>query len=143
MFPIDATTLSGRLQDCLQKVEALESFWTSIVADALNESYADIISRLSARGFTPIQISQWDRGQEYQIDIGLFFCLTKGGATQENVSPDRFKVVDRREELCKVVFTIGGLETFPLLDGFNVIAVGPMTRNSLDTFGATPQDIQW
>src|ERR1700674_3285704 len=143
MFPIDATTLSGRLQDCLQKVEALESFWTSIVADALNESYADIISRLSARGFTPIQISQWDRGQEYQIDIGLFFCLTKGGATQENVSADRFKVVDRREELCKVVFTIGGLETFPPLDGFNVIAGGPVTRNSLDTFGAPPKAIQW
>jgi hypothetical protein len=142
---INSATLTSAVQDVLQKSETLESFWTSIITAALSESYNDIVSVMTARGYSPGQLLSWDRGIEFQTDLGIFWALAKGRVTQE-VTAEKLKELDRRQELRIVVFTIAGLIVAPAFDGQNIVVTGIMSNSTLDIFNANPSDpnyTQW
>ena len=133
--------LTGLVHDALQKsaTEPLGDignplapqnsvYWTSILNRALNESYWFIVDSFLKRGFSKAIIDQWDRGIEYQSDLGVWYAL-QWIATQTSVKLDQdaLNVVDRRYELTgrsraalfnvqaiqPVGLTIGGIWQWP------------------------------
>jgi hypothetical protein len=103
--------------------------WDSIVAESNNSAYQDIVGALSDRGYSAAQIAAWDRRTEYERDIGLFWCLTKGAGLHGNDPTFIFKL-DRRAELATVAVLIGGVIVDP--DGTTSGVVG---YGTLDTTG--------
>jgi hypothetical protein len=59
---------------------ATAPYWSTLASEANTAAYNEIVARLTARGFTPAQIAAWDRGAEFQKNIGLYWALVKGGA---------------------------------------------------------------
>lgn len=114
--------LKARLVACLQRAGLTDSDsnWDLIVADANEWAYNEIVSALLERGFTISQINEWDRREEFNKSLGLFWCLVLGGVT--HAYDDKFiRDLDRREEL-KTVFVSTGQEP-----------VDPETENRIST----------
>lgn len=102
--PIAVSTLKGRVADELSKdVGDLEPKWDGIVSDSLNAAWQEVIQAMAARGLSAAQAVTWARAVEFTTDIGLFWCLTKGGMLG-NYSDLFIKKIDRREELAKQTF---------------------------------------
>lgn len=109
--------LKARVAAQLKKASTeLADYWDTIVEDALNAAYNEIVTVLSSRGYSSAQIADWDRGGEFEKDIGLFWALTKGaGLTGED---DRWiNKLDRRKELETVSVTIDGEVVDPATAG--------------------------
>jgi hypothetical protein len=96
---IDSAELTTILEGALKvSAGALPDYWAKIVTDALASAYRDIRGALIQRSFTAAQVDAWDRGAEYQRDIGLYWCLVRGAGMHGY--DDRFiKMLDRRKEL--------------------------------------------
>ena len=111
-FITDAT-LTTKVAGILKLAEAdLPSYWTVIIADANLSAYQDIVGHLLRRGFTKAQIDTWDRGAEFQKDIGLFWCLVKGAGLHGY--DDKFiRLLDRRKELDEVFIIDGSMALEP------------------------------
>jgi len=95
-----ADDLQEAVSKLLQK-GVLAEFWKPI-CDASNQSaYWEIVGRLSARGYSRTQIDAWDRGQEFQRSIGLFWALNHPAAIApaDEYGRDNLKYFDRRDEL--------------------------------------------
>lgn len=58
------------------------TFWPSIVAQANQSAWGEILDRLIRRGFTVTQINAWDRGAEVQTQIGCYNALRDGGCLE-------------------------------------------------------------
>jgi len=54
--------------------------WPVIITAANTAAYNEIVTRLTARGFSAAQIAAWDRGVEYETKIALYWSLLEGGA---------------------------------------------------------------
>lgn len=104
-FQTDAalkTAVAGRLK---QSESDLPDYWDEIVSKANTAAYQEIVSRLTARGYSQAVINAWSRGNEFQHDIGLFWALVHGGGYSE--ADDRFiNKLDRRNELDTVLVEI-------------------------------------
>jgi hypothetical protein len=93
--------LNDSLADELQKVRgSLVGFWLGVITEANQWAYNEILSRLVARGFTLAQVTAWDRGAEFQRDMGVWKCIADNAVMQ----PDSYNVkakdtLDRRKEL--------------------------------------------
>lgn len=97
------------VSDTLQQVGVgnLPAQWESISAQCQTWAYNEIVSVLSGRGFTPAQITAWDRGAEFELDLAIFRALSRGGALA-NLSVEFIKSFDRRPELREVIYTTAG-----------------------------------
>lgn len=86
----------------------LDAFWSTLVAQAQTRAYNEIQMRLLERGYTAAQISAWDRGAEFELDIAVWWCLTQGAglSAADLKGVDRF---DRREELRSVSVSNAGV----------------------------------
>ncbi len=113
MFITDAQ-LKTKLASNLKVADetTLPAGWDGIITDSNSSAYQDIVSHLLNRGFTSVQINQWDRGAEFESDIGLFWCLVKGAGLHGN-DPTFINKLDRRAELDTVSVTIGGEIVLP------------------------------
>lgn len=129
MFIQDAD-LTSALRDVLQRAGGaqgnLRPFWNSIITNANNKAYWEIVERFMHRGYSKAIIDQWDRGAEFQRDIGLWWALEMGLAMDpETYNPEALKPyqLDRRSELETgqeqgsfrkgVLLTIGGVFVQP------------------------------
>ncbi len=90
----------------------LPAGWTQIITDSNAAAYANIVGVLSARGYTGAQIASWDRGAEFNSDLGLFWCLVKGAGLHGNDATFIDKL-DRRKELEDVAIMNGGVLVTP------------------------------
>jgi hypothetical protein len=106
--------------DCLQAVAdllkadvpSLPSYWPGVVAAAHVSAFQEIQGRLIARGYTPAQVLQWDRGPELEKSLTIFWALTNGGGLSGY--DDKFiRMYDRRKELDTVVVALNGVWTRP------------------------------
>jgi len=113
-------------------------YWGNIITASNLSAYNSIVTNLQAQGFTPQQISLWDRGIEYNTDIGLYWCLIKGAAlhSYDDKFMNRF---DRRKELNPAVVTNGGLFVYPQGPPEMISII--TQDGSQDQFG-TPEDPQ-
>lgn len=102
---------------------SLVSRFSGIVADSVQAAYLDITTALSERGYTAAQIEAWDRGEEFNRDIALYWSLIKA-----KVSRDEYMTInklDRREELKTITVTIGGEVVEPETTG--LVGYGDLT----------------
>lgn len=103
------TDLLDQVASILQRPDrgSLEPFWAVRAAPAIAAATAEITGALLARGYTTSQIDAWDRRDEYQRSISLFFSLLDGIALAGR-SSDEVKLYDRRKELLTCAVTVGG-----------------------------------
>ena len=119
-----APILKDRLAGLIKTDDGkLQDFWDGIISDSNRAAYAEIVRRLVGRGYTLAQVVQWDDGAEFETDIGLFWCLTKGGALH-NYDDKFIAKLDRREELDDVLFLIGGVAVDPAGSTGDVVGHG-------------------
>ena len=101
--------LTASLASMLKKPAAqIAPFWEEIVTASNESAFGSIRSHFLARGFTAAQIDAWDQGPEYQRDIGLFWCLVKGGGLH-GYDSTFIKMLDRRAELKQFDLETGGI----------------------------------
>lgn len=124
MFLTDGQ-LTTELQNMLQQPDGFTAaYWPTLITSANLAAYQDIVARLAARGYSPAQIAAWDRGAEFQKDIGIYWALLRGaGLSKDAYDVAKLKPFDRRLELWdpknaenSVPVTINGLWVAPAND---------------------------
>lgn len=112
------------------KGAGLNTKWQECIDAALNFGYGEIVTAFASRGFTKAQIDQWDRGAEFQRDLGLFHLLREGKAVDPSTyDPEAIRDLDRRKDLLLLGLTIDGVWQDPASD------VGQARTGSFDTSG--------
>lgn len=76
----------------------LPSYWSTLVANANDFAYNEILDRLGSRGYTKAQVDQWARGPEVQRDLCIWHALTRGGGL-EGFDMSTINSYDRRDDL--------------------------------------------
>jgi hypothetical protein len=137
VFVQDATLLA-HVQAVLA-VEALDPAtpWTAIAHYANVAAYGQIRRALMLRGLSQAQVDSWDDGAEYQLDLGLFWALTKGGCTKD-YDQKFIQALDRRDELKTAYLTTGGA---PVVPATSRVARGAMVDSVNDIFALTDRDL--
>ncbi len=102
-------------------ISDLQNWSASIIVNALTASYQEILGRLMRRGFTQAQADSFDRGAEFQTDLGVYYFWTRTGIYGGN-DPKAVEALDRRKELNSVfVFNLGVWVNPPQTDAGQVI----------------------
>jgi hypothetical protein len=127
-----------------QQRMGLDSFQDSLIVRANQWAYAEIVRRLSRRGYTMAQIVACDDGRELQTDLALWKLVSGIAVNQpDSWSKAELEKMDRRKELSAV-----GEEEFAVMNG-GVLqdplgAAGQVTGGPEDTsqvlFGLDPDD---
>jgi len=116
-----------------QKPGSLSDYWLQIIKDSVTRAYNDIVTAFAARGFSLDLILQWDRGVEFNTDIGLWWSLRIGKV------PEGTQRADRRDELKSLALTVGGKAQDPDLPYGQVHTVIP-EGTDLGLFSLDPND---
>ena len=82
-----------------QIVSALPASWTTIAQTSVIAAAQDIEADLTGRGYSIAQIDVWRQRQIYNLDIALYWTLTKAGLTADGRTIDK---LNRRKELEKL-----------------------------------------
>jgi hypothetical protein len=108
---ITADELKQIVADALHQTTAqLPSEWDRIVFLSNQTAFMDIRGKLLQRGYDTAQMLNWDRGPEFQRDLGLYWSLVRGAGLHGY--DDKFiNKLDRRKELEICLVEIGGLTT--------------------------------
>lgn len=111
-MPLPTITTDDILADVAAALKydptALPEFWSELAERGHSSAQGVIKSTLLARGFTLDQVNNWDRLEEFERDLSLFWTLSRGGAYGA-VSPEFLKTLDRREELKTVLVAVSGV----------------------------------
>jgi hypothetical protein len=116
------------------------AYWLTIIHDSNAAAYHDTIAVLLQRGLSLAQADTWFRGREFQLDIGLYWCLVKGGALH-NYDDKFVTALDRRAELAEMGLydETGAALVPPLPPGEGQVAHGPLnTEMDIFALGAPP-----
>jgi hypothetical protein len=130
---IDGPTLSQAVHDVLQKSDTaqLAGYWPTLINQALRFSYWEIVNRLAMRGYSKAIIDQWDRGAEFQQDLGVWHALQWiSTQTAVKIEMDSLHMIDRRGELESFERTIGPrmqVRTDPVMVTINGVIQHPDT----------------
>lgn len=118
---------------------SLQANWTSIVSQANAAAYNEILAAFASRGFTKAQIDLWDRGAEFERDIGAWWALTHNAALfTDTYNAASLAALDRRKELWGD--PQNHMPPAPLLtDG---VWVDPASKRGQVTFGTFREDDQ-
>ena len=105
--------------------------WDNIVKDSNASARNEILTKLLARGYSVAQIrDDWDRLEEFQTDIGLYWCLVKGANLNlGQISLEIIKLHDRRAELDSIALLDGDV----LIDPDEEDVGGEVSAGNLNT----------
>lgn len=122
---------------------SLSPFWDDLVSKSNQAAYQDVVTGLMGRGFTFAQVNAWDRRVEFNEDIGIYWCLLRGGLTADY--GEGWKNLDRRKELTSVFLTINGIMqnpgNQPGQPEFDFTPIGSgQQQTGNDLFGLDPTD---
>lgn len=139
-----ADTLKKPLSALQTLPDGTPSYWPGTVSRANTEAAGEITDRLIRRGWTPAQVSAWDRGIEVQTKIGLYFALRDGGAL-EGFNPEFINALKRffdpeirSNVLDNTLLTSGSVWATPK-DTPGTVGVGAMDTSG-DMFVIDPND---
>lgn len=90
----------------------LDGSGNGIVHDCNITAFQSVRAKLLARGFLDSQVLSWDRGVEFNRDIGIFWCLVRGAALH-SYDFNAVKLLDRRKELDDAVVELNGTPQQP------------------------------
>lgn len=85
----------------------LPAWWDTVIPRAHTAAYQEIIGALLARGFTKTQADTWDRGEEFERHLSLYFAFTSPQG-YGSFDLNAVKLWDRREELKSVLIYDAG-----------------------------------
>lgn len=126
--------LSGAVADRLKLggISSLQPYLTNTIIPQANQSaYQEILGSLLARGFTKSEVDAWDRGEEFQLAIGLFFALMNSGSYQ-GYDQETLQCLDRRKELKSVLVFVDGAWVKPTGDKPGLItSSGPSAEGGI------------
>jgi len=83
----------------------LASYWSEIAGKAHQSAYYDIRGALINRGFSAAQVDAWERGAEFERDIGLWWAIIRGGRPA-HIDDQMMEALDRRMELKTVAVEV-------------------------------------
>ncbi|MCS7015612.1 MAG: hypothetical protein RMJ19_02020 [Gemmatales bacterium] len=86
--------------------------WDILIDHARRTAWQNLLSCLTARGYSPHQIACWDGCAEYLRDLTLYWVLTMAAAFTA-VPETVLRRLDRRSELHTVQITIQGQPCCP------------------------------
>jgi hypothetical protein len=86
----------------------LPAQWDGLVDQGVKSGASDVRQRLIGKGFTLAQIESWDQLPQYVLDQAVFWALTRGAVSSEQVSEAKLKTLDRRDELTATGFLTSG-----------------------------------
>lgn len=118
----------------LSAASDVEPRYDTIIDQSIQEGYEEIVSALTARGYTVAQIGTWDRAERFNIDLALFWSLTKGVISQ--LPFETIKQLDRRKELLTVALTVDGapIQIDPTTAVTGNVGSGRLKFTECDTF---------
>jgi len=119
---------------------SLEDWWDAIIAGANVTAQKEIVGEFLSRDLTAAQAEDWDRCEEFQRDMALFWAFTRSGvgALDGEFNRDNLKALDRRKDLKAAEILIGG-ETVDITEAGGKLVIG-----ALDTDGDTiTPDWEW
>ena len=93
-------------------IQNLPAWWQGVISRCHVSAYQDIYGRLLARGYTPAQIAGWDRGEEFERAISLYFAFTTPQAIG-TIDQEALRVFDRRKEVDHVLVSVKGVWLTP------------------------------
>jgi hypothetical protein len=131
--------LQQAVKDQLQKgqVEQLSQYWGTIINAALNQSYGYLLDAMTKRGFLKVIIDQWDRGAEFQQDLGVWAALQRiSTQTSVKIEQEAINLFDRRGELNGGQQMIGG--KLVKVDGVGLLVNGVWQDPGQSTVTTTP-----
>lgn len=100
----------------LTAASEMEEPLSAMVPDANEAAQNEIEAALAARGYSASQAAAWDRAEEYNRDLGLWWLLVKGAGL--NRFDETFvSKLDRRKELSNAAILISGVIQTPELAG--------------------------
>lgn len=108
------------------------SSMTAIITDAVEDAYQEIVTVLTAAGYTAAQIAGWDRGAEFNRKIGVCLALTNIGVNHEVDEQRLDRICKCREELLTVSVLVDGVLVEPSSDAAD-FGHGTMSTTT-DTF---------
>jgi hypothetical protein len=126
---LDATLKAALARTLKRDVAKLKPYWDGVIPVANKSGYDEITGALANRGYALASILSWDRFNEFQESLGLFWCGVYGAAHFMANEGELLAEFDRREELKTVAVTIGGV-VVPVGGGSGPIGHGKMTSGT-------------
>lgn len=107
-FATDASILT-KVKSLLKKANSatIPTAISAHITSYNTKAYNDIIAALMARGYSAGDVSDWDRGEEFNIDLACWWAINDAGVTEQFDDRDLAKL-DRRAELLTCAITVGG-----------------------------------
>lgn len=129
--------------------DSLKPNWDIIISRSITRAYWTIVNAWQQKGYTKEQVDQWDRGEEFGVDMAAWWALkTMSFRVPDITSQQQLNDLDRRPELnpnsegdkiLQAVLTIGGV----IVDGtsdFGQVHVGPMDTSEDEFVPFDPND---
>lgn len=125
---------------------ALEPFWLGIIPAAHRAGYNEVVGALAARGYSVAQMDSWDRREEFEAHLSLWWALVEGESEREGAEtstrptmvPRLLFKFDRRLELATVPLTAGGVLMVPPTPASQAKVVMGQMDTSKDIFQLDP-----
>lgn len=89
-------------------VASTEDYWLGLVPQCNVAGYNEVRGALLNRGFTLAQIDAWDRREEFNRDLALWWVGVKGEAYFSDAEKQMLAKLDRRQELETVAVVADG-----------------------------------
>lgn len=106
-FNTDATVKTALAAILKIDESALPSYWDTIITQAINDAYYEILGRLLRRGYSQSQITSWDRGASYELGMALRQCIIRGGA-YDGFNERVIEALEKAEDLDTVLVFVSG-----------------------------------
>ncbi len=119
-------------------VEVIPGYWPAINTRAHTRAYNEIYSALIGRGYSASQIAAWDRGEEFESDLTVWFAISKSSSATP-LNQKVFSIFDRRADLQAVPIVNAGVLQAPAEGSQGTIHTGAPATDT-DVFVWPPTD---
>lgn len=70
------------------------AYWPSIITDANNWAYLEILRRMAMRGFTATDLADWTEAARFNTRLGMWYAISEAGVGEDFAE----KMLDRLDE---------------------------------------------
>lgn len=133
------SVVQAAVQDALKQYTGLGAWVSNIATRAHARAYNLIVRTMANKGFSLTQITTWDEGASFEVDLAVWYTLTNDNVLHTIGVDEKFAVsFDRSKELAAVTaFTAAGVPMVPT-GPYGLPQSGAESTDSL--FGEYPDD---
>lgn len=139
-FVTDAEVKASVAAALAKEPSALESKWTTLIADANTAAYDQICHRFILQGYSQAQIDAWDRGATFQKFLARYQALIDGAGDHNGVETWEKQLDYWRGKLEEIeTLDDGGTAEEPENNSQSSVGHGSLSTSN-DLFGLDPND---